>query len=237
MDELTLDQLPYLCMKRIFEYLDLSDLVRCRAVSRQFKEYAEETQVTELIVSDHLVPCSGQHSRPCSRWRLIDAPMNFGRAISWSTLFSGQPLNLNLQLKSLHVHLKDSDFDAEALNAFEHLVHLEVFGRLRDTRRGQPITLALPKLKFLHVQYDGDSGQSDRHFLNTPSLEVLKCDSSDTFQFNYPETVIQLTLYIERQLDSLPVQTLLTTLKNLKELALEMNFLYLVSYLQADAEN
>ena len=44
-----IDQLPHLCLKKIFSFLNLRDLIRFRAVNRQFKLYADEATVDELI--------------------------------------------------------------------------------------------------------------------------------------------------------------------------------------------
>lgn len=225
MDELKVDQLPYLCLKLIFGYLSFKDLVRCRAVSRLFKEYAEETRVTELIVSDHQLPC-GKQWRLCSHWDdETDASVNSEHEISWSALLFAHrwPFKLIQNLKSLHVHLRDTVFKAEVLKPFEQqLVHLELYEGSRLRRRGQRTTLTLPNLKVLRLRLcNSGFGHLNQFVLNTPSLEVLGCDSSDRIEFDYPETIKELDLTIWKQLDSDRVRTLLSTLKNLKELAVE----------------
>lgn len=45
-----LDQLPYLCLRKIFEFFDWQDLLKCRAVCRLFKFYADEAGAKRLIM-------------------------------------------------------------------------------------------------------------------------------------------------------------------------------------------
>ena len=60
MEAVQFDQLPYL---KIFGFLKLRDLAKCRAVNRQFKDYAE-IAVDELAVSDERTQCS----ELCEHW-------------------------------------------------------------------------------------------------------------------------------------------------------------------------
>ena len=49
MSAIQFDHLPYLCLKRIFGFLDPPDLVRCRRVNRQFKFFADATGAYKLF--------------------------------------------------------------------------------------------------------------------------------------------------------------------------------------------
>ena len=49
MNTIQLDQLPYLCLKQIFGFLDPPGLVRCRKVNRQFKFIADEIGAYTLL--------------------------------------------------------------------------------------------------------------------------------------------------------------------------------------------
>ena len=50
MSQLAIDQLPDLCLRKIFSYFGLRDLTSSRAVCRLFKFYADQAKVHELVV-------------------------------------------------------------------------------------------------------------------------------------------------------------------------------------------
>ena len=172
-----LDQLPYLCLKKIFGFLNLRDRIKCRAVSRQFKEYADEAGIEELVVRKKQSECSKQ----CKTWYLTDRPIERGSAISPKAFDTARapPFKLSEQLKYLHLHF-DSKVDFEFLNGFK-LVHLELRGRFS----GGPKTLVLPNLKVLDVR----TYSSASIVLETPKLEVLACGDISNIQAEHPETI------------------------------------------------
>ena len=59
MAAIQLDQLPHLSLQKVFSFLNCLDLVRCRAVNRLFKTYADEAPVNDerLVVSDEGSNC------------------------------------------------------------------------------------------------------------------------------------------------------------------------------------
>lgn len=179
MDELKIDLLPYLCLKRIFEHLTLSDLTKCRTVSRLFKFYAEETALVELIAVEQ------SYNVKNDRWYLTNAPIDFDNSISWKAFlcFKSSPFKLD-QLRLLQVCLvRDADVDCEFLSHFKQLVHLEICW-VGVNHRAR--TLALPNLKVLWFLEHGS------YVLKTPKLEVLKCQQIELFQFDHSESIKEL---------------------------------------------
>lgn len=173
------DQLSYLVMKQIFLLLSLPELVRCRAVCRQFKFYADQAEVHRLVVSD-------EHKRRTPRcWHLNARPIDYKGSIGWSEFAHLKPtqFNLNRQLKFLHICVKRT-FSLAILCRFEQLVHLELYLEAGDHRTK---TLGHPELKMLKFYCWFESC-----VLQTPKLEVLSCDRIGVFQFRHPETIKRL---------------------------------------------
>ena len=83
-DGVQLDQLPYLCLRKIFSFLKLRDLANCWAVNRLFKSYADQVQVDELVVE---VP---------NRWPGLFEPLrpfvDSESTITWKQFRSAMPL-------------------------------------------------------------------------------------------------------------------------------------------------
>ena len=179
------DQLPDLCLRKVFAFLSLPDLVKCRAVNRQFKHYADRTQVTELVAT-----CSSRYiflpPDQSDNWYRTDRPIGFNDRISPKAFASAKSstFKLDQQLKFLYVDLKSSAA-YEVLNSLTQLIHLEVhlkvypyYSLLNGTG-----TLALPSLKVLVINSPASL------VLKTPKLEVLKCKSMARIRFEYPETI------------------------------------------------
>ena len=191
MNATKLDQLPDLCLRKIFAFLRLRDRVKCRAVCRLFKFYADETRVDELVVKswyssyDYDRSCSDYQGR-CDVWYLTDRKIDFSNSISVVGFFSMRSsLKLNQRLKFLHVHLGyPDDFDFKLFDDLNQLVHLEI--RI-ECSANTPKTLALPNLKVLDVK-----NFWVKYILNTPKLEVLACESIEKTQVEHPETIKRL---------------------------------------------
>ena len=177
MNAIQIDQLPDLCLKKIFRLLNLRDLAKCRAVSRQFKFYAEKAPVDELVVI-------GGSCAYCRDWYLTNKPIDFENTISLKAFKSVQssPFELD-QLQFLHIHLSAAaDWDSKILNGFSRLAHLEIKSSAGNNR---PLTLTLPNLKTLDFSSAGHSS----YVLKTPKLEVLKCDDVQRIQVEHPERI------------------------------------------------
>ena len=191
MDPIQIDQLPHLCLKKIFSFLNLRDLAKCRAVNRRFKFYAEDA-VNELIVCNEKFECNS-----CKTWYQTSRPIDHGSLVSPKVFASvdSSPFKLN-ELKFLHVHMSvyynSSNYNLNSLckhvNHFRQLEHLEIRAVDRRNRR-EPITLVLPNLKVLYV---GLELRRARFILKTPKLEVLKCGDISRIQVEHPETIKRL---------------------------------------------
>ena len=195
MSVIQFDQLPDLCLEKIFEFLNLRDLANCRAVNRLFKSYAEQA-VDELKVTDDGAPCAELKGLPRGYYSslgclpdLTERPIDFENLISRKAFEStkSSPFNLD-RLKFLHVH-HFGNLDIEILNGFQKLVHLEIILPPVDTIA----TLILPNLKVLILRTIDRFHLSDRAYvLKTPQLEVLACGKINKIRVEFPETIKRL---------------------------------------------
>ena len=184
-----LDQLPDLCLRKVFEFLNLRDRVKCRSVCRLFKFYGDETRVDELVVKNSYDRKCGDYSNLCSVWYLTNREIDPANTISEVGFFLMRcSLKLDQRLRFLHVHLGYApNFDFKLFNDLKQLVHLEI----RIIAKGDEAqTLALPNLKVFHVQ----SCYVRQHWyvLNTPKLEVLACNQIEKIQLKHPEILKRL---------------------------------------------
>ena len=248
MDAIRLDQLPDLCLRKIFKFLSLRDLVRCRAVSRQFKFYSDEIGVNELVVTSDFSLCLNLPSRvPCTTWYITNTAINFENYINPDMLVrcKSSPLKLVQQLKFLHLHVYEGDFNVKILNHFKQLVHLEIylnskwFNRVRRARRNGPKTLILPNLKVLVLRDDPPDDSNAPFALSTPKLEVLMCKKIRRIQAEYPEAIKRLSCDYSGENEAMKFKNLqildyqckndnldqipLSTWRHLKELNLEVD--------------
>lgn len=190
--QLAIDQLPELCMRRIFRYLGVRDLTRCRAVCHLFKYYVDLIGLSELIVDKLKSSESEDYWNPTNYWYLTDRPIQCEDSIRWEVFASLRPsqFRLNEQLKFLCIHqlISFSDLDFQLLNGFEQLMHLEVqwleFVRTQTDRK-ELILHNLRVLSLRHLIY------SDL-FLDTPRLEVLRCDQIGSVELEHPESIRKL---------------------------------------------
>ena len=196
MDPIQLDQLPYLCLRKIFSFLNLRDLLRCRTVSRQLKEYADEARVDELVVSEKSTYCRSSCRTWYQTYRAIDRECSIS-ARAFASLETS-PIKLE-HLKFLHLHLAYGyDFDFELLNGFQQLVHLELLLQTEEEHGILTVPkLSLPKLKMLHV----NSEQSASFVLKTPKLEVLACVNISGVRAEHPETLKRIVCESDRVTD------------------------------------
>ena len=184
MDPIQFDQLPDLCLRKVFSFLSIRDLARCRAVSRQFKFYADHTKVTELVVQTNR-----RGNNLCKKWFRTNSSIDFDGAISLNTFESvkSTPFKLD-QLKFLHITGKlSSDAIYTALNDLQQLIHLELCSEGYNLTR----TLVLPNLKLLLIE------SMSEFVLETPKLEVLSCEAIPLIQIVYPETIKLVDCIIE----------------------------------------
>ena len=230
MDSFKFDQLPDLCLRKIFALLNVQELVKCRAVNGLFKSYADGTQITELAVCDRTrFPGYGRFGS----WYQTERTIDFQDAIS-PKVFERSPIKLREQLKFLYIDTRNS-FEFAILNDLKQLVHLE-FESCNNLQDSTEKTLVLPNLRVL-------CGCGIWLVLNTPKLEVLRSSWLDKFKFKYPETIkrvecanfdhenltklnnlksLNVWIFKDTQLDEVPDH--LSNLPSLNELLIEFNF-------------
>ena len=184
MDPIHFDKLPDLCLRKIFAFLGLRDLVRCRAVNRLLKSYADSTQVTELVVYGERR--YGRCYEKARNWYQTDRPIDLESAITVDAFkcVKSSPFKLNQQLKFLHLIVwGDSYLPLRAVGNLKQLIHFEFRSRADSPEKAR--TLTLPNLKVFAIE------SRDRVILNAPKLEVLKCVMSQ-IHLEYPETIKRL---------------------------------------------
>ena len=239
MSQLAIDQLPELCLKKIFGYFGPKDLAKCKAVNRRFKLYADQLGIPELIVRVY----NPKEEYPC-RWYLTDRRIEWKHSINRQEFKSIQTLQpqLRQQLKFLFIDSFEVT-DLEFINGCKHLEHLEA----REPNRGSslperalpnhsPSEWTLPNLKVLCFH----SWNYHRMVLKTPSLQVLHCRRLKKVEIKYPETIKKLECeYLDnkkiahfKNLEVFRCEAYAGVLdrvvpgksKNLKELRLRINF-------------
>lgn len=184
MNAIQLDQLPHLCLEKIFTYLGLRNLVRCRVVCRQFKFYADQAKVWELAVTaerSYKKSCTS-----CKTWfrtgRPIDFASNSISQLAFSSYRSSSPFALHQELRFLHLHLHSPYFNFQILDTFKQLVHLEVKSVHANVR---PVFLALPNLRVLKIV----GSLYDWCIMEAPKLELLSFEESRRLQVQYPDSI------------------------------------------------
>ena len=219
MEAVQFDQLPDLCLRKIFGFLKLRDRANCRAVNRQFKFYAEQIRVDELIVKEapYFGP-KGVVMKPTPLFEFYDRHNQREVVCRASTITSDQlemarssPFKLD-QLKSLFLYT-EVDFDSvlKLFSGLKQLEHLDLEAYDGSSREAKP--LVLPNLKVLYVR----SVWFGRTFwLNTPKLEVLMYPAIKRVRVEQPETIKRIECNIEVRRDIIEVTNNLALFKNLQ---------------------
>ena len=182
MDTFNFEQLPELCQRKIFAFLSVQDLVKCRAVNRQFKYCVDLTEVTELAVCDEKQKSFPYGIGRFGIWFETGRKIDFKDAISLRAFASAKssPFKLHQKVKFLHISTR-KPFDFKILDDLNQLVHLEF-----DSRETTKQTISLANLKVLSIRCRAS------FVLNTPKLEVLKCNWIGDIEFKYPQTIKRL---------------------------------------------
>lgn len=175
-----LSRLPIELWPSILRHLDLHDLIRCRQVSRLFKQSCEETLIDTLRVSaGELKDCKiyFPFEREGSRVNLA------------SFLFFKSNFKFSHHLKTLGVVLAESvKFDFNLLNDFSRLTKLSIIGYL--TSEG-PIVINLPNLLDFTVM---ELNSNHPHFkVNAPKLNTLYYGDMATLTIEDPTTIKSVT--------------------------------------------
>lgn len=192
----SLDQLPYLCLDAIFERLDYKSVLNCRLVCKLFKNFADATKFSELIVSDEI-----ERSRDV--WYHTGGLIYLSTAIG-TNLFvaslTSSPFKLDETVKCLYLNIKHSrEFFLVLLGQMQNLEQLHLLIDSPKTVKKQLPVISLPKLRILHFSWSGEYASGvNRPVLVAPSLTHLKDSSPDSLRFiaiHDPTTVKHLELY------------------------------------------
>lgn len=154
MNQLSILSLPDLCKREIFGFLGLRTLVKCRAVNREFKYYADQVKIRNLLViqvSRFGLPCGNQQFES-----------GFPDVISWAEFSSMKSFSRLDQLKSLKIVIdSDTEFDLALLDSFKNLVHLEFKGGCFSSKS---VNLTNLKELSVHVSFIGEEPASYEAF-------------------------------------------------------------------------
>lgn len=190
-DQLTVDQLPDLCLRKIFSLIGLRDLVTCRTVCSLFKCYADHVMIRELVVADYKRQCEGPLDAKC--WHSTKRSIDFHNSLSRKTLFRYDLLKtvLNQHVRFLCVFLHELAGNCELINGFEQLLHLEielkaakpsehVWRQHRRIPKSAANTLTLENLRIFKFDLFSSFYFDPSHkiYVETPKLE--------TFVYNNP---------------------------------------------------
>ena len=188
MSQLAIDQLPDLCLRKIFRFLKVKDLARCRQVCRLFEFYADQRKTKELVVHGYYSHYGGNHEN----WYPTNRPVEWESAISRRAFESLQRSQHQMleQLRFLWIdYFQATNSNLQLLNGLQQLLSLEVRTWYIVPDHAIPqAELTLPNLRVLSFF----SMNECRVVLKTPSLQVLQCDKIRAIEFEYPETIKRL---------------------------------------------
>ena len=176
------DDLPNECLYKIFNYLNLRDVISCRTVSKRFKSISDLIKFRQLIVCDIIDERKDMWFTDKSR------PINYMNAINFQTFRSS--FNLKHSLERLHIRkYGDKDFKLPNLAGFNNLQELEIACALSNGH----LILELPKLRMLRLieRYN----RLKAHLKTPTKLEMLECESVSELKIDHPESIKQLRTY------------------------------------------
>lgn len=181
--------LPFEIYSKIFQDLDLPDLLKLREVSKKFKNVVKEFQISELIFN--------QTKQYRNSWWFTNRQMNYRYIIlNEKTDF------LNYDYVNLK-NLKRLEFDSRIIikteislkdvNKFEQLEHLKIsFAILKnDDER----ILRLPNLKILEITYPNRQFIVEIDAPNLAALYLFCCYGGlfDSVKFKQPQSIRSLS--------------------------------------------
>lgn len=220
MSGLTIDQLPDLCLRRIFSFLSWCTLRRCRTVCSLFKFYADQTEVTKLYVIITYPRRGNPGTRPIDTKNTLSFN-KFSTLNPFQYKLTESQIRLLQQVKFLHVTPPDRNrtMYTDVLNQFKQLVQLEIKNTHGEIHRfiGQR-ELSLPNLRVLNLTHQ----ILDPPVLNTPKLEVLRNKEIQKLPIKYPETIKRLE-------SNYPGKLMMAKFKNVEVFSCELSDALLLS--------
>lgn len=190
----SLDKLPYLCLKEVFERLDYKSILNCRLVCKLFMYFSDEAEISELIVADEI-------ERSREFWYHTGGQIDCSTAISVNLFvasLTSSPYKLHESVKRLHWEIKQSlEFVLVLLDQMQNLEQLHLLISLSGRVPENLPVISLSKLRILHFSSSG-AYAVNRSILVAPSLTHLKTSSPDGLAFikiDDPTTVKHLEVY------------------------------------------
>lgn len=158
---------------------------------KRFLRICDEIIITELVISNTIENIK-------DFWFATNEQYNHKDAIDVSTFIACRSrFRFEKFLKRLYFKGSYEDYQALDLNKLSHIEQLTIDIDFVDHAAGPVIDINLPNLKMLHDR----CGYFFVLRLNTPKLEMLKCDDyhSTPIHLNHPDTInyLELNCYYE----------------------------------------
>lgn len=234
-----MDKLPYELYQIIFEYLDLSTVLKLKRVSKKFYFFIKHVyKIRELILSDEIVKGVWTDDKKLINfknrlpYRVIEKQIPFYYYYHYHHYLHYKVSNClgtlrkikRLSLKSYDI--EDNTIDMKQINFFQELEHLEI--EIRSIISGK---IRLYSLKFLKIVWFEPLPDL---VIETPNLRTLFLDDVDkvgmTFEIVYPSSIRNLSIQCFK--NYIQSFTLLETLEIRTEIHVDLNILGLLKNLK-----
>lgn len=177
--------------------------------------FSDEVKISELIISNKIENMK-------AHWFQTNEQYNFKDAIELSTFTTYRStFRLEKFLKRLHYKGYFSDYDLLNLSDLTQLEQLKFDLDHPNESTFKAWHINLPNLKILEIGNLDRETEEYHFYLNTPKLEMLKCDEFDLIHVAHPNTIthLELTFY----------NATIHSLKNLQYLKVDWGFRYLMN--------
>lgn len=179
-------ELPIELNFKIFEYLEMADILKLRLVCKQFKLIIQNMRFDELIFVSDDCPIEGN-------WFYSNRPFNLNNLIDSSKLsiLKTSFISTEFTLKRLKIVCGGEDFQLSLndLNKFKNLVNLELYIVTSIKPESvDEIVLYLPKLETLFL-YNNLLLKLTNLILKTPKLKAFKFKIFEGFKYNWTKFI------------------------------------------------
>ena len=174
----TMDDLPELPFEQVMSYLSLEDVIKSRAVSRNWRKVIDNFKVKSLCCSY----CPSGFIEEKSRWVSNVFAQNFIGSLRFESFFNTFAQSILSHLK--HLRLCDLRLNSENMPAF--IQSLNSFGRLEeldlirfsyppaDSNPKIKYQLNFPMLKSIHIEINDEPYVEEKLTLDSPRLQKVK---------------------------------------------------------------
>lgn len=192
-----MNEFPLLLYLKIFDFLDLSDLLTMRLVCKSFESAVREFRIQELTFLGDSFQSNlfrFAHDWLSPDWFSSDEPKELRMVFRFSKYFlSGSPFNVQF-LKRLKIFSLERTkiIDLEEISRFQHLECLEIGFDLENFC--ESFCLSLPNLQALSIF---TYRQKENLEMLTPKLRALELPdhlANSSLTFSHPESVQLLSI-------------------------------------------